>query len=74
VAYHPTNPCRVRISVFNAAAQKVAEVDDQRPAGPCTSDLDLSKCKSGVYLYKVELNYDGGASEKLPVKAFVVCH
>ena len=72
VAYRMAYSGRVRITVWNAALELVAELDDWKGEGPQTSALTVATYATGVYFYRVRLDYDGGASEQLPIKRFVV--
>jgi len=65
-------PGRVHLRVWNAAAEKVAEVVEEKPAGPQTSVLTVRDYAPGVYIYRVILRYDSGVVEKLSADRFVV--
>ena len=60
--------------VWNIAAEKACDVQEAKGAGPQTTDIDVSKCANGVYLYKVELDYGSGKVERSSLKQFVVIH
>ena len=72
IAYQMKGPGRVRIRVWNAGAEWVAEVDECKPAGSQTSVLTVGDYAPGVYLYRVLLDYDSGAKERLSTVRFVV--
>jgi hypothetical protein len=63
---------RVRIRVWNAGAEWVAEVNEYKSAGPQTSILTVRDYAPGVYLYRVLLDYDSGVEERLSTVRFVV--
>jgi|GEM_PF-2200646 len=72
VAYRMKRSGRVHLRVWNAAAEKVAEVMEDKPSGPQTSVLTVRDYAPGVYIYRVILRYDSGMVEKLPIDRFVV--
>jgi hypothetical protein len=72
VAYKLKEPGRVRIRVWNAAAEWVAEVNEYKASGPQTSILTVRDYAPGVYLYRVLIDYNSGGHEQLSTVRFVV--
>jgi hypothetical protein len=72
IAYYMSKQGRVFITVWSAAAERVAEFNETKQAGPQISNLNIRSYAMGVYLYRVRMEYDRGGSEKLKVKRFVV--
>ncbi|GEM_PF-1195728 len=72
IAYYMAHPGRAHIRVWNLAAQLSADLDDWKSQGPQESLLDLRSFKDGVFLYRVEMDYDGGGTERSKVIHFVV--
>jgi hypothetical protein len=65
-------PGRIHLQVVNRAGVEAAMLDDSRPSGPATIPLSLTDFQSGVYYALLDLHYDGGREEKLPLLKFVV--
>jgi sugar lactone lactonase YvrE len=74
VVYFMTGPGRMKMTVWNEAAERRAEVTDQKPAGSQSTAFDISGWATGVYFYALTLNYDSGAVQKLPPQKFAVIH
>jgi hypothetical protein len=72
VSYNMKSSGKVQVRVWNAAAEKVAEVVDYRAAGWQTSLLTVRDYAPGVYIYRVFIEYDSGVREKLKAERFVV--
>jgi hypothetical protein len=71
-AYAMRRAGRVEIRVMNEVGDLVASLREERPAGPQRSRLSIHEFASGVYLYKVFLNYDDGDSDSLELQKFAV--
>lgn len=74
VAYYMAQSGTVKVRVWNVAAELVSDLEEMKSAGPQTSTLNVSSYARGVYLYRVTMEYSGGATEKLPIKQFLVLH
>jgi sugar lactone lactonase YvrE len=74
VVYFMTGPGRMKMTVWNEAAQRRAEVTDQKPAGSQSTAFDISGWATGVYFYTLALSYDSGALQKLPPQKFAIIH
>ena len=74
MAYNMAKQGNVSIKVWNMTAEPVCGLNEFKPAGPQTSQLTIDRCATGVYLYRVQMAYDDGTVETLPLKRFVVAH
>ena len=73
LAYYMAQAGTARIRVWNETAELVAVLNDSNKGpGPQTSVLNLAGFSSGVYIYKVDLQYLGGTAESLAPQQFVV--
>ncbi len=62
--YQMAQPGRAVIRVWNAWGNLTATLNDPKSSGLQSSQLDVSTFAPGHYLYRVELDYDSGQSEK----------
>jgi hypothetical protein len=74
VAYFMEGPGRMKLTIWNEAAERRAEVTDQRPEGSQSAAFDISGWASGVYFYALTLTYDSGVVQKLAPQKFAIIH
>jgi hypothetical protein len=67
-------PGTAKIRVYNAIGDIVARIEDSKAAGAQLSAINTGRLAPGVYLYRLEKNYDNGTSTTSSVKKFVVKH
>ncbi len=72
VVYDMTGPGRMKLILWNEAAEKVAEVTDTKPAGNQSTPFSLAGLAPGVYFYSVTLSYDSGSTQKIRVQKFAI--
>ncbi len=73
-AYCMDSAGTVKIRVYNSIGDLAVKVDDTKPAGAALSTIDTGRLASGVYLYIVERDYNGGNKSRSRVKKFAVKH
>jgi hypothetical protein len=67
------HPGKAKIRLFQASGDAVGKVEDQHDTeGVHSSDVSTQRYAPGVYFCHVDLNYDNGESEALPLSKFVV--
>ncbi len=74
VVYFMTGPGRMKMTIWNEAAERRAEVTDLRPAGSQSTSFDISGWASGVYFYALTLSYDNGQVQKITPQKFAIIH
>lgn len=73
-AYCMARPGTAEIRVYNIIGDIVFKSEDDRGAGAHSVVLNTARLAPGVYLYRIEKNYDNGTSTTSSVKKFVVKH
>jgi sugar lactone lactonase YvrE len=74
VSYEMTSAGSVDLKIWNEAAERVAEVTDQKSTGVQVTPFSVAGFASGVYFYTLTLSYGSGDVEKLPPHKFVIIH
>ncbi len=72
LAYWMANSGTVKIRIFNAIGQLVCTQQETKSAGAQTSTLNFAGYAPGVYLYLINMNYDSGGADSVPVSKFLV--
>ena len=73
--YDMSMPGTVKIRVYTVVGDLAAKIEDARPAGNGQfSSINTGRLAPGVYLYRLEKNYNNGTSATSGVKKFVVKH
>jgi hypothetical protein len=72
VVYAMGAPGKVKIRVFNILGEMVARLEEDKPAGVQVTRLTTGNYAPGIYLYKIDINYDSGGVQSLPVAKFLV--
>lgn len=72
ITYFMTGPGTVKIRVYNDAAQLVETVADEKQGGPQESLIDTKGLATGVYLYIINITYQGQGNSKIGPKKFMV--
>ena len=72
--YCMARPGKVKIRVYNIIGDLAAKIEDVKGIGAQLSSINTGRLAPGVYLYKLEKNYDNGTSSTSGVKKFVVKH
>jgi hypothetical protein len=62
----------IEIRIFNAIGQLVCKQDEVKGSGAQISTLNMQGYAPGVYLYLIEMTYNSGSKNTLPVSKFVV--
>jgi hypothetical protein len=65
---------KAKIRIYNAIGDLAAKIEDSQAAGYRSSTVNTARLAPGVYLYRVEKNYDNGVSATSGLKKFVVKH
>jgi hypothetical protein len=62
------------IKVWNVIGDLVAKLEQTTPAGSQSATLNTARLAPGVYLYRIEKNFDSGATDRSKIRKFVVQH
>ncbi len=73
-AYCMALPGTAKIRIYNVVGDLAVKIEDAKAAGAQSSTLNTARLAPGVYLYRLEKDYDNGTSTKSTVKKFVVKH
>ncbi|HEY5038495.1 MAG TPA: SBBP repeat-containing protein, partial [bacterium] len=72
IAYDMQESGTAQVSVWNASAELVTDVNQTQWVGPQKTTLNTQGWARGVYFYRVILHYNSGKLEKLPPDKFYV--
>jgi len=73
-AYCMASPGTARIRIYNTVGDLAVRLEHPKGAGAQSTTLNTGRMAPGVYLYRLEKDYDNGTSSKSTVKKFVVKH
>ncbi len=73
-AYCMASPGTARIRIYNTVGDLAVKLEYAKGAGAQSTTLNTGRMAPGVYLYRLEKDYDNGTSSKSTVKKFVVKH
>lgn len=73
-AYCMASSGKAKIRVYNAIGDLAVKIEEYRSAGAHSATLNTGRLAPGVYLYRIEKNYDDGTSSTSPLKKFAVKH
>ena len=73
-AYCMASPGTARIRIYNTVGDLAVKLEHAKGAGAQSTTLNTGRMAPGVYLYRLEKDYDNGTSSKSTVKKFVVKH
>jgi sugar lactone lactonase YvrE len=74
VSYNMAQAGTIELKVWNWKGGWVGQVTDQKPAGVQITIFDISGLASGVYFYRLILDYGSGQVQKIGPQKFVVLH
>jgi hypothetical protein len=72
LAYWMASSGTAHVRIFNVVGQLTARQDEAKAAGAQSSLLNLGGYAAGVYLYKIDMNYDSGGTDSVPLSKFLV--
>jgi hypothetical protein len=72
--YDMAMPGMVKIRIYNIVGDLASKIEESKAAGTQFSSVNTGRLAPGVYLYRVERNYNNGTSATSGVKKFVVKH
>lgn len=74
VGYRMARAGEVRVRVWNAVGDPVADLVEMKGTGDQTSRLTVREYATGLYFYQVVLRYNDGGTSELPTEKFIVIH
>jgi hypothetical protein len=73
VVYHMKHSGKAKLRLFQASGDPVGKVEDHHDTeGVHSSEVSTQRYAPGVYFCRVDLEYDDGESEALPLSKFIV--
>ncbi len=72
ISYAMVAQGNVKIRIYNETGDLAALKDENKPAGPQISVIDISRLAPGVYMYFLTLDYNYGNVVKFGLKKFIV--
>jgi hypothetical protein len=73
IVYRMKGPGRSRVRLFQASGDPVGMVEERHnSAGVHSCEVSTQRYAPGVYFCRVDLDYDQGGSDRLPLTKFLV--
>jgi len=74
IAYYMTDSGLANIRIYNEIGELIDALEERKSSGAQSSSIDVDKMAPGVYFYLLNMNYDGGTTQKHSKRKFVVIH